>query len=67
MRAKDTHGIDEMSDTHDLKEIRELLRSLLAPRSLEEEVGFVQGRELGSRRKPIHGSSRGAVATWVGR
>jgi hypothetical protein len=57
-------GVD---DTQDLKEIRELLRSLLAPRSLEEEVGLVQGRDLGSRRKPNHGPSRGAGAAWVGR
>jgi hypothetical protein len=44
----------DMADTEHLKEIRELLRSLLAPRPLEEELSGVQDRGLGSRRKPVH-------------
>jgi len=47
----------EMADAEHLKEIRELLRFLLAPKPLEEEVGGSQDRGLGSRR--IAGGKRG--------
>ena len=52
-RRDDMRPLD-MADTEHLKEIRELIRSLLAPRPLEEELSGVQDRGLGSRRKPLH-------------
>jgi hypothetical protein len=42
-----------MTDTEYLKEIRELLRFLLEPKSLEEEATAIQERGLGSRRKRV--------------
>jgi hypothetical protein len=61
-RTFEMPSLDEMADTEHLREIRELLRFLLAPRPLEEELGGIQGRELGSRRKPVHGPPRTSAA-----
>jgi hypothetical protein len=47
------NAMDDTTDTEYLKEIRELLRFLLEPKSLEEEVSGIQDRGLGSRRKRI--------------
>jgi hypothetical protein len=61
--------LNDTSDTNDsehLKEIRELLRFLLAPRSLEEEASELQGRGMGSRRKPGRGSSGSAATSFAG-
>ena len=47
------NSTDDMTDTEYLKEIRELLRFLLEPKSLEEEATAIQERGLGSRRKRV--------------